>query len=440
MEKRKKALVVCSSRPATGNSLKLAKAVKDALGDDAVLSEPSEAPDPSRFAFIILCFGIYHGWPDGAMRAFMRKCQGNDVGTIITLGAYADSEHAFVCQGRAEGLMDSCRVKAKYICQGRIDPALVGRMKAKPADSPHSWDSERAKRVETAELHPDEADLAKVAEIFKNAWQKILEKDERPVSGKKKALLLAAFGTRSESAQKAYRNIEELARQARPNSELRWAFSSGMVRAKLRRKGVDAMSVSRALETLKLEGYETIEIIPLYMTPGEEHHKLLREVAAFRNCALGFDEIKIGETLLSSERNLSKLCAVVIANARAERSPLDALVFMGHGNADGHSDLLYMAAAAKLSELEKLAFLACVEGAPSFSKVQARLKELGVKKAHLIPFMIVAGDHAINDMAGDEPDSWKSLLEAEGIECHCELKGLGEYDDVVRMFLEAPRK
>ncbi len=432
----KKALVVFSSRKATGNSEKIARAVAAALGSSCEIHSAGSAPSPAKFDFVIMAFGVYHGWPDGAMRAFMRTCKGKDVALLISLGAYPDSEHAKICLGRAEGLLDSCAVKAKSISHGRIDPALVARMKTRPAGSPHSWDSERAERVAAAETHPDARDLAKASELCLAAWTKIageeLASDEPQ---KKKAVLLAAFGTAFESARGAYENIERVVASARPGAELRWAYSSGMVRAKLRAKGIDAKSPSDALDSLKLDCFESVEIMPLYMTPGEEHHKLLSVVAAFRNHALGFDELRVGKTLMSSAKALDALCEAVLSGVPRERKPGEALVLMGHGNADGRSDLLYIAAAAKMAELDPLAFVACVEGEPSFDAVEKTLLAHGVKKAFLIPFMIVAGDHALNDMAGDEEDSWKSRLQARGVECHCVTKGLGENDAVAKLFL-----
>ena len=81
-------------------------------------------------------------------------------------------------------------------------------------------------------------------------------------------------------------------------------------------------------------------------------------------------------------------------------------------------------------------FVGTVEGYPELENVKKLLKKTGLKKIALAPFMIVAGDHATNDLAGDEEDSWKSLLEAEGYEVRCILKGLGEYPQVRSLLAE----
>jgi sirohydrochlorin cobaltochelatase len=81
-------------------------------------------------------------------------------------------------------------------------------------------------------------------------------------------------------------------------------------------------------------------------------------------------------------------------------------------------------------------FIGTVENYPDLDTVKKQIAAHKVKKIILYPLMIVAGDHANNDMAGDEEDSWKSVFEKEGYEVECNLKGLGEYEGIRRMFVE----
>ena len=104
---------------------------------------------------------------------------------------------------------------------------------------------------------------------------------------------------------------------------------------------------------------------------------------------------------------------------------------MGHGNPDGRSDFIYMTAARELAKIDPRFHLACVEGAPGLEEVMPGLNS---KKVWLVPFMLVAGDHALNDMAGGEEESWRSRLEAEGFRCECVLRGLGEAEAVAALF------
>ena len=119
-------------------------------------------------------------------------------------------------------------------------------------------------------------------------------------------------------------------------------------------------------------------------------------------------------------------------------SPRDAgqmaVIFMGHGT-EHSANSAYSQMANILAEDHKNVFLGTVEGYPGYDEVLARLNESGVKKARLIPFMVVAGDHALNDLTGNESESWKSMLEKEGFEIDYNLLGMGENDGIVEIFV-----
>ena len=141
-----KILVVYASRE-TGNSAKVAHAVADRLGPECEEFSVSRAPDPAGYDFIALGFGVYRGWPDGDMIAYMKRCRGKKVGLFMTLGAWPDSTHAANCLGRAEGLLADCTVCVKFACQGAYTPEFLARLKSMPPASGHGWTPERAQRV-----------------------------------------------------------------------------------------------------------------------------------------------------------------------------------------------------------------------------------------------------------------------------------------------------
>ena len=431
----KKALVVYSSRIATGNTRKIAEAIHRVLGENCEIATASEAPNPDNYDFIMLGFGVYRGWPDGDIRAYMRKCRNRPVGIFLTLGAWPDSVHAHNCMGRAEGLLDSCRVVARFIGHGRLDPAMVTRMKQRPAGTPHSWDDERAQRVAEAEKHPDAADLTQAAETFGAAWEKIRTGNTvHPTGEEKKALLLVAFGSTVPSAMAAYDRIEQAAVAAHPGLPVFRAYTSGVVRRKLAAAGTPCQSVAGTLNELSLAGYTAVKILALNIVPGEEYHKLGNEIAAFRNATLGFKELELSRPLLSDAARLHEVAEALAAIVPSERCPAEAVVFMGHGNRGGNCDCHYLALASLLKRRDPYLFLTTVEGGTDFAAVRADLKFEGIGKAYLMPFMTVAGDHAINDLAGTQAESWKSQLEADGIDCIPVLKGLGEYDRFAELF------
>ena len=108
---------------------------------------------------------------------------------------------------------------------------------------------------------------------------------------------------------------------------------------------------------------------------------------------------------------------------------------MGHGT-EAESNRDYAILAKKLADQGyKNYFIGTVEAEPTLDDVIAEVEALGVKKTVLLPLMIVAGDHANNDMAGDEDDSWKSILEGKGFTVTTVLKGLGQYPGVQQIFV-----
>lgn len=433
MSEKSKALIVYSSREATGNSRKLALGVKEILGEDFDICPAAEAVKFSGYSLVIFAFGVYHGWPDGDIRACMKRIFRQNVGIMMTLGAWPDSEHAHNVMGRAEGLMDSCRLAGRFICHGRLDPALIERMKARKPGDPHSWNSERAERVNAAESHPDSTDIEKAAGIFRAAWEKIKTAKAADFV-ERKAVLIAAFGTAQDNASAAYDNIEKHVKLANPGLPVFRAYTSGMVRRKLAASGVHIKSVAGALNELILAGFNSVKVITVQFMAGEEYHKMRRDIGAFNNSALGFKKIEITAPVLNTAESLQPLYAAVLSAIPAERKSSDAVVLMGHGNSHGRCDLSFIAAAYEFASKDPNIFLGTVEGRPDFEAVRSAMLAKGIKKAYLIPFMIVAGDHAVNDLCGDEPDSWKSRLESDGIACIGVLKGLGEVDAFAKLF------
>jgi hypothetical protein len=163
-------LIVYSSRK-TGNSKKLAEAIYKKLDVKAVISSIEQAPAPDKFNYVILGFGVYHGWPDDLMREYMTKCNNQPVGLFMTLGAWPDSNHAAIAIGRAEGLLSSSKVTAKYICHGQLDDDLIARLNKLPPTSPHAMTTERKTRIKAAASHPDENDAVEAAKIFNLAYR-----------------------------------------------------------------------------------------------------------------------------------------------------------------------------------------------------------------------------------------------------------------------------
>lgn len=251
----------------------------------------------------------------------------------------------------------------------------------------------------------------------------------------KKGILLVAFGTSDAEARKVFDKIDEQTRRAFPDIEIRWAFTSRMIRAKLAKEGVMLDSPEMAMAKLMSDGFTHVAVLSLHTIPGEEFHELNRNAQLFGQMAGGFEKIVVARPLLSSVKDMETVAETLMKNIPG-RKPTDAVVFMGHGTGDHPADALYLAMNQVFQDLDSRTFLGCVEGRLTLDTLLPALKSIKTKKVYLIPFMSVAGDHAKNDMAGDEPESWKSILTRNGYQCECILKGTAEYPDIVAVWLE----
>ena len=419
-----KILIAYTSRE-SGNTKKVAEALAAHFGAECELYDVADAPPPDRYDFIALGFGVYHSFPDCIMVDYMRRCRHKDVGLFMTLGMWPDSPQAAACLGRAEGLMETCRVRVKFACQGAYTPEYLEKLKSRPPTSPHGWTPERAERILEAMKHPDAADLKAVCEKFEAAVRKLENTSAVTEKTGKTAIVTAFFGSTVPSALKAYDEIENAVRKKYPELPLFRAYTSRMVR---RKRGNDVPSAAALLQKLFLAGYDTVHILAGYLTAGAEYDKLKQTAEVFSMRM----KVTVTKPPLSDPDSLRKFLRAALKAVPANHS--GKVLFMGHGNSDGRSAFAYQAAAAELKKADPNYYLACVEGEPSFESVTGAFQGGNVQ---LIPFMLVAGDHALNDLAGEDADSWKSRLEKKGCKCYCILHGLGELPEVAEYFADS---
>ncbi len=249
---------------------------------------------------------------------------------------------------------------------------------------------------------------------------------------------MVSFGTSyPETLEKNIAAIEGEAAAAFPGWTVRRAFTSGMILRKLeQRDGVVLDDVPAALTRLAEEGYQAVVLQPTHIMNGDEYDKLCAQAAPFER---RFARFAVGRPLLTAAEDYRAAAEGVMASIPAPAED-EALVFMGHGTGH-HANAAYAQLEYVLHDLGwKRVFLGTVEGYPGLEEVLRRLSERPeVKRVILHPFMVVAGDHASNDMAGEEPDSWKSRLESAGYHVSCMLKGLGEYPALRAIFLTHAR-
>lgn len=250
---------------------------------------------------------------------------------------------------------------------------------------------------------------------------------------KKVGILLVAFGSSETSAQVSFENIEKKVREVYPDIPVRWAYTSRIIRKKLAKQGKNLDSTAVALAKMMDEDFTHVAVQSLHTIRGEEYTDLVATVAGFSHMPEGMSII-VGNPLLSSQEDMEKAAAAIIRNIPKNRKKTEAVILMGHGTLHP-ANAFYAALMFHLQKQDTGIFVGTVEGSPEINEIKAMLEKNKIKKAYLIPFMSVAGDHAKNDMAGDEEDSWKSILTRAGIQCDVILKGTAEYDNMVDIWV-----
>ncbi|MCW2277600.1 sirohydrochlorin cobaltochelatase [Heliophilum fasciatum] len=254
----------------------------------------------------------------------------------------------------------------------------------------------------------------------------------------KKAILLVAFGTAVPSARAALDNIGEHIRSAFPDVEVRWAFTANFIRAKLARQGELIDSPVTALAKLMDEGVTHVAVQSLHMFPGYEYHDLenlvqrlaggsRRDGSKFR-----FQRVVVGKPMLYRESDYREVSEALQALLPDEER---AVVLMGHGT-EHSSFAVFGCLNDMLRRQNDRIFLGTVEGYPTIDDVMADLQKTAHRAVTLVPFMVVAGDHALHDMIGNDPESWKSRLSAAGYDVQADMRGLGEIDAFAQIFVQ----
>ncbi len=288
-----------------------------------------------------------------------------------------------------------------------------------------------------------------------------------------KLLLAVSFGTSfADTREKTIGAIEKCIAKKYPQCTVHRCFTSRFIRKKLlERDGLHIDGPEEAIRNAREKGIRELAVQPLYLMHGFEHRRLmnlLKESDCF------FDKISIGKPLLYDTSDFR-----VIADAIRRRIPVEtedtAVVLMGHGNENknksarrsinerpdtqhsNHSneqpnpensvwipdgrelDIEDNAVFSVLQDALRSAgsdnyFIATVEGEPELEDILPQIKARGFKKVILAPFMVVAGDHARNDLAGDEEDSWKSIFLKNGFEVETIVRGIGEWEEVQELF------
>ncbi len=253
----------------------------------------------------------------------------------------------------------------------------------------------------------------------------------------KKAILVVSFGTSHLDALKnSIEKIENKIKDEFKDYEVVRAFTAHMIIKKLKeRDNLDIMKPEEALEDLKKRGFEEVIIQPLHIIPGEEFDYIKGIADRY---AEDFMKIKVGRPIFFYQgvEEVPKDYSAFIESMKEVLDNEESVVLFGHGTAHASNAVYGMLQTVLEDEDYENVFVATVEGYPTIESCIKRMKKKGIKKTKLVPLLLVAGDHAKNDMASDEEDSLKSILKREGIEVSLHLHGLGEVDKFDELYIK----
>ncbi len=243
----------------------------------------------------------------------------------------------------------------------------------------------------------------------------------------KPVILVVSFGTSyNDSRHITIGAIEDAIREAYPDYDVRRAFTAQIIIDKLaERDGIVIDNFEQAMDKLVEEGVQKVIVQPTHLMAGYEYTDVLNSLQS--NYADKFEAIVLGDPLLTSDEDYSEVVEA-ICDATAEYDDgQTAICFMGHGTeADSNEDYTHLQQI--LTDAGHTSyFVGTVEATPTFDDVVEAAQAAGFTKAVLRPLMVVAGDHANNDMADTEdPDSFASKFIAAGFEVECVVEGLGQ--------------
>ena len=252
-------------------------------------------------------------------------------------------------------------------------------------------------------------------------------------------ILVVSFGTSyNDSRSQTIGAIEEAIADAYPDYTVQRAFTAQTIIDKLeKRDSLSIDNVEQALERAKKAGVRTMIVQPTHLMNGNEYNDLSDTLDEY---AGDFDDLVLGDPLLTSDDDYDAVVSAITGSTEDKDDGKTAICFMGHGT-DADSNSAY----GKLQDLLTSGgydnyYIGTVEAKPDIDDILKAVKEnADYKKVVLKPLMVVAGDHANNDMAGDEKDSWKSIFEDAGYNVEPVLQGLGSDEAIQQIYIDHVR-
>ncbi|MCI8280236.1 MAG: sirohydrochlorin cobaltochelatase [Lachnospiraceae bacterium] len=247
-------------------------------------------------------------------------------------------------------------------------------------------------------------------------------------------LLAVSFGTSyNDNRRLTIGAIEGALESAFPDYSVRRGFTSQIIIDHVKKRDGEVIdNVTEALDRAVANGVRKLVVQPTHLMDGFEYNDLVEEVAGYAD---SFEQLAVGKPLLTSEEDFQAVMKAITEATAQYDDGETAICFMGHGT-EADSNQVY----AKMQEVLKEAgfehyYVGTVEASPSLEDVLAAVKAGEYKRVVLRPLMVVAGDHANNDMAGEEEDTWKTAFESAGYEVECVVEGLGGLEAIQQLFV-----
>ena len=267
-------------------------------------------------------------------------------------------------------------------------------------------------------------------------------------------LLVVSFGTSFNDSRVAdIKGIEDALQAAYPDWSVRRAFTAQIIINHIQaRDGEKIDNMTQALDRAVANGVKNLVVQPTHLMHGAEYDEMCEAIEAYKD---QFESVSIAEPMLGEvgsdatvinadkEAVAKAITAAAVSEAgfeslEAAKDAGTAFVFMGHGTAHV-AKVTYSQMQTQMQNLGyENVFIGTVEGEPEETSAEAvieAVKAAGYTNVVLRPLMVVAGDHANNDMAGSDDDSWKTLFEAAGFTVDCQIHGLGEIADVQALYV-----
>lgn len=253
----------------------------------------------------------------------------------------------------------------------------------------------------------------------------------------KKAILIVSFGTTyTETRIKNITAIKNQVSMLYPDTIIEEAVSSRIVRNHMKQdEHIDAKSPLEALMSLKEQGVTWVVVFPTHVIDGIENNQMKNAV---EQCRTFFEKIVTADALLSNVDDYTDVSKALWESLK-ETAGDSPLIFMGHGTEHSADESYMIIEQALRAYARHPVYIATVEGKRTIQDVIRQMKDEGIVNTRVVlaPFMLVAGDHANNDMAGDDDDSWKSQFEAadafDNIET--QIAGLGEIKEIQQLYV-----